>query len=173
MGGFPSADHGGHNQVRAGDIVAAGFHGRDWKAMGDKYRAYIPFLSSRAELNWVLSQMVGELCVSHTYIGGGDFGPGGAPGSPVFTGLLKIACEGLLSSCSKSMFRESDALRRFSLTIFKSPASDRELPSRPLIRLPADCNSSRAVLMKARPSVRNPFVSPRILVMEPLSAVSL
>jgi tricorn protease len=66
----------------------AGFHGRDWKAMGDKYRAYIPFLSSRGELNWVLSQMVGELCVSHTYVGGGDFGPGAAPSSPVFTGLL-------------------------------------------------------------------------------------
>ncbi|MGD1009429.1 MAG: S41 family peptidase [Candidatus Aminicenantales bacterium] len=66
----------------------AGFHGHDWKAMGEKYRAYIPYLSSRAELNWVLSQMVGELCVSHTYIGGGDFGPAGTPGSPVFTGLL-------------------------------------------------------------------------------------
>jgi len=66
----------------------AGFHGRDWKAMGDSYRAYIPFLSSRSELNWVLSQMVGELCVSHTYVGGGDFGPGATPGSPVFTGLL-------------------------------------------------------------------------------------
>ena len=66
----------------------AGFHGRDWKAMGDKYRAYIPELSSRAELNWVLSQMVGELCVSHTYVGGGDFGPGATPASPVFTGLL-------------------------------------------------------------------------------------
>ena len=66
----------------------ANFHGRDWKAMGEKYRAYIPYLSSRAELNWVLSQMVGELCVSHTYVGGGDFGPGATPGSPVFTGLL-------------------------------------------------------------------------------------
>jgi len=66
----------------------AGFHGRDWKAMGDKYRAYIPYLSSRSELNWVLSQMVGELCVSHTYVGGGDYGPGATPGSPVFTGLL-------------------------------------------------------------------------------------
>jgi tricorn protease len=65
-----------------------GFHGRDWKAMGDKYRAYIPYLSSRAELNWVLSQMVGELCVSHTYVGGGDYGPGETPRSPVFTGLL-------------------------------------------------------------------------------------
>jgi tricorn protease len=66
----------------------AGFHGRDWKAMGESYRAYIPFLSSRSELNWVLSQMVGELCVSHTYIGGGDFGPATTPGSPLFTGLL-------------------------------------------------------------------------------------
>ncbi|MEN6559212.1 MAG: S41 family peptidase [Acidobacteriota bacterium] len=66
----------------------AGFHGRDWKAMGEKYRAYIPDLSSRGELNWVLSQMVGELCVSHTYVGGGDYGPGAAPSSPLFTGLL-------------------------------------------------------------------------------------
>jgi len=66
----------------------ANFHGRDWKAMGDKYRAYLPQLSSRDELNWVLSQMVGELCVSHTYIGGGDPGPMAAPSSPVFTGLL-------------------------------------------------------------------------------------
>jgi tricorn protease len=66
----------------------AGFHGRDWKAMGEKFRAYLPYLSSRAELNWVLSQMVGELCVSHTYIGGGDYGPGATPSSPVFTGLL-------------------------------------------------------------------------------------
>ncbi len=66
----------------------AGFHGRDWKVLGDKYRAYIPHLSARAELNWVLSQMVGELCVSHTYVGGGDFGPGATPASPVFTGLL-------------------------------------------------------------------------------------
>jgi tricorn protease len=66
----------------------AGFHGRDWKAMGEKYRAYIPQLSSRDELNWVLSQMVGELCVSHTYVSGGDFGPAATPSSPVFTGLL-------------------------------------------------------------------------------------
>jgi tricorn protease len=65
-----------------------GMHGRDWKAMGEKYRAYIPSLSTRDELNWVLQQLVGELCVSHTYIGGGDNGPVSAPQSPVFTGLL-------------------------------------------------------------------------------------
>jgi tricorn protease len=57
--------------------------------MGEKYRAYIPYLSSRDELNWVLSQMVGELCVSHTYIGGGDSGPLAPPqGLSVYTGLL-------------------------------------------------------------------------------------
>jgi tricorn protease len=64
------------------------FNGHDWKAMGEKYRAYIPYLSSRDELNWTMSQMVGELCVSHTYIGGGDYGPAGPPPSSVYTGLL-------------------------------------------------------------------------------------
>lgn len=65
-------------------------HGRDWKKIGDAYRAYIPQLSSRADLNWVLSQMVGELCVSHTYVGGGDMGPGQAVENPVFTGRLGV-----------------------------------------------------------------------------------
>jgi tricorn protease len=65
-----------------------GMHGRDWKAMGDRYRSYIPWLSSREDLNWVLSQMVGELCVSHTYVGGGDTGPRQAPPTTLFTGWL-------------------------------------------------------------------------------------
>jgi tricorn protease len=65
-----------------------GMHGRDWKAMGERYRSYLPALSSRSQLNWVLSQMVGELCVSHTYVGGGDMGPGQNISSPVFTGWL-------------------------------------------------------------------------------------
>jgi tricorn protease len=63
-------------------------HGRDWKMLGDRYRAYIPQLSSRDELNWVLLQMVGELSVSHTYIGGGDTGPSLKTENPLFTGWL-------------------------------------------------------------------------------------
>ena len=63
-------------------------HGRDWKAIGDRYRAYIPALSSREELNWVLQQMVGELCVSHTYVSGGDMGPSFPQNSPLSTGWL-------------------------------------------------------------------------------------
>lgn len=64
------------------------FHGRDWKAIGDKFRAWLPELNSRQELNWLLSQMVGELCVSHTYVSGGDTGPIALPPAPLFTGLL-------------------------------------------------------------------------------------
>ncbi len=63
-------------------------HGRDWAKMGQNYRAYIPQLNSREDLNWVLSQMVGELCVSHTYVGGGDRGPAQRPERATSTGLL-------------------------------------------------------------------------------------
>ena len=49
--------------------------GLDWKALGDKYRAYIPYITSREDLNWVMLQLVGELSVSHTYISGGDMVP--------------------------------------------------------------------------------------------------
>ena len=64
----------------------ADMHGQDWQAVGDRYRACIPQLSSRAELNWLMSQMVGELCVGHAYIGGGDMGAVKPADSPVFTG---------------------------------------------------------------------------------------
>jgi tricorn protease len=67
----------------------ANMHGRDWKKMGDTYRSWVPDLSSRSDLNWLLSQMVGELCVSHTYISGGDFSPQAqTPANPVYTGLF-------------------------------------------------------------------------------------
>jgi len=63
-------------------------HGHDWKKMGEAYKTYIPQLRSRQDLNWLLSQLVGELCVSHTYVGGGDMGPNQYQDNPVFTGLL-------------------------------------------------------------------------------------
>lgn len=62
--------------------------GQDWKALGEKYRAYIPYISSRGDLNWVMQQLVGELATSHTYIGGGDYGPMETPKSDVFTGWI-------------------------------------------------------------------------------------
>jgi tricorn protease len=64
--------------------------GLDWKALGDQYRAYIPYITSRDELNWVMLQLVGELSVSHTYISGGDTGPISPQTSKVFTGWLGV-----------------------------------------------------------------------------------
>ena len=66
----------------------AEMNGNDWNAIGAKFRAWLPDLNSRQELNWLLSQMVGELNVSHTYVGGGDFGPARPLPNPVYTGLL-------------------------------------------------------------------------------------
>ncbi len=66
----------------------ANMHGHDWKRMGDKFRVLVPELNNRADLNWLLSQMVGELSVSHTYVSGGDFAPAQSPPTPVFTGLI-------------------------------------------------------------------------------------
>ena len=63
-------------------------NGNNWEAIGAKFRAWLPDLNTRQELNWLLSQMVGELSASHTYVGGGDNGPGRPAPSPTYTGLL-------------------------------------------------------------------------------------
>ncbi len=48
-------------------------HGYDWKALGERYRAQLPHVAHRSDLNYVLSEMVSELGAGHTYISGGDF----------------------------------------------------------------------------------------------------
>jgi tricorn protease len=64
-------------------------HGLDWKQVRAKYAPYVEEIRSRQQLNWVLSEMVGELSTSHTYITGGDTGPAATPPAPaVFAGLL-------------------------------------------------------------------------------------
>lgn len=46
--------------------------GVDWSAMRERYRALLPLVGTRSELNDVLGQMLSELGTSHTYIMGGD-----------------------------------------------------------------------------------------------------
>ena len=96
-------------------------HGRDWKAIGDKFKAMIPDLTSRGDLNWLLSQMVGELCVSHTYVWGGDYGPGDRPQYKTYTGLLGAELE-----------NTGDGYYTFS-TIYGPTRYDRDITS-PLCR---------------------------------------
>jgi tricorn protease len=49
-----------------------GMHGSDWPAMKDKYAAFLPHVSSRADLNRVIQWMSSELAVGHHRGGGGD-----------------------------------------------------------------------------------------------------
>jgi tricorn protease len=47
-------------------------HGVDWNKMHEKYRVLLPYVSNRFDLTYILGEMIGELCCSHTYVGGGD-----------------------------------------------------------------------------------------------------
>lgn len=49
-----------------------GMGGLDWKAVGDRYRELVPHVAHRADLNYILGELIGELATSHTYVGGGD-----------------------------------------------------------------------------------------------------
>jgi tricorn protease len=48
-------------------------NGKDWPAIYTKYEKLLPTLTSRADLNYLIGEMIGELQNSHTYVGGGDF----------------------------------------------------------------------------------------------------
>jgi tricorn protease len=46
--------------------------GCDWEGMRPKYEALLPRVGTRAELNDLIGQMIGELATSHTYVWGGE-----------------------------------------------------------------------------------------------------
>jgi tricorn protease len=49
-------------------------HGYDWQKLRDKYEPLLAFVGSRADLNYVIAEMIAELTVQHAYIEGGDLG---------------------------------------------------------------------------------------------------
>ena len=46
--------------------------GVDWQAMHDKYARFVPFCGDRSDLNYLIGEMIAELNIGHTYVGGGD-----------------------------------------------------------------------------------------------------
>jgi len=54
-------------------FYAPNMHGQDWNDIHDRYAKLLPFVAHRSDLNYVLSEMISELTVQHTYITGGDF----------------------------------------------------------------------------------------------------
>jgi tricorn protease len=49
-------------------------NGLDWNAIGASYRKLLPLCGCREDLNYLIGEILSELCNSHTYVGGGDVG---------------------------------------------------------------------------------------------------
>lgn len=47
-------------------------HGVDWKAMKQKYGVLVPYVKNRLDLNYVIGEMIGELCSGHAYVTPGE-----------------------------------------------------------------------------------------------------
>jgi tricorn protease len=47
-------------------------HGVDWPAIRTKYAALLPYVNHRADLTYVIGEMIAEINLGHCYVGGGD-----------------------------------------------------------------------------------------------------
>jgi tricorn protease len=53
-------------------FYAPNMQGVNWKAMYDKYKVLVPYVNHRADLTYIIGELIGELNVGHAYINGGD-----------------------------------------------------------------------------------------------------
>lgn len=53
-------------------FYAPNMHGVDWEAMKLRYQPMAKTVNHRADLTYVIGEMIGELNIGHTYVGGGD-----------------------------------------------------------------------------------------------------
>ncbi len=53
-------------------FYASNMHGVDWPAMRERYEPLLDSVRHRADLTYVIGEMIGELNVGHAYVGGGD-----------------------------------------------------------------------------------------------------
>lgn len=63
-------------------------HGVNWPAVKVKYEKFLPYISQRQDLNYLLRQMMGDLCVGHHYI----WSDGDLP-NPVFVGTGMLGAD--------------------------------------------------------------------------------
>lgn len=53
-------------------FYAENLHGVDWEAVRAKYATLLPYVSHRADLDYIFGEMVGEVNVGHAYVNWGD-----------------------------------------------------------------------------------------------------
>ena len=53
-------------------FYAPNMHGVDWKAAGNKYSELVKYVNNRNDLTYIIGELIGELSVGHSYVGGGE-----------------------------------------------------------------------------------------------------
>jgi tricorn protease len=54
-------------------FYVSNMHGFNWPQIREQYKAWLPYVAHRSDLNYVISEMIAELTIQHAYIDGGDF----------------------------------------------------------------------------------------------------
>lgn len=54
-------------------FYVSNLHGVDWKGVRDRYNALLPSVSHRADLDYIINEVVAEINAGHTYVDWGDF----------------------------------------------------------------------------------------------------
>lgn len=54
-------------------FYVSNMHGVNWQAVHDKYEPLVKYVNHRADLTYIIGEMIGELNIGHAYVGGGDY----------------------------------------------------------------------------------------------------
>lgn len=54
-------------------VYDPGLHGVNWKQLKETYAALLPYVNHRADLTYVIGELIAELNLGHSYVGGGDY----------------------------------------------------------------------------------------------------
>ena len=104
--------------------------GLDWKAVGERYRQLVPYVAHRADLNYILGELIGELSTSHTYVSGGEY-----PNVP--QDHHRPARRGLVAGRSERALPAGEDLSRARLELRRTGTARRTRPRRARRRLPS------------------------------------
>ena len=53
-------------------FFAPNMHGVNWEKVRENYAPLLNYINNRADLTYIIGEMIGELNIGHTYVGGGD-----------------------------------------------------------------------------------------------------
>jgi len=53
-------------------LYAPNMQGVNWDNIRQKYKPLLTFVNNRNDLNYIIGEMIGELSIGHSYVGGGD-----------------------------------------------------------------------------------------------------